>query len=284
MSNANGIGISKTERRNQSNITAENGHKVTDKAHSIKEMQNLRTVTRQYINFVKENYSGKVANNINAETARAFIEQKAENVSGNTLNTYISTMYKLSDNLNKDSIGNLNREDIQAIKQEIKDNYSLKAEHINRAYENIENIRAEMQHTPFSISAELQLEAGLRAADALDSSKWQINHEDKTITVEGSKGGLTYTTTPLRDDILQKAQEAKESGYRANYEEYRSALKEAVENSKESWNGTHGLRYTFAQNRVEELKQNGYTDVEARARTSLELGHSRLEITNHYLH
>lgn len=36
MSNANGIGISKSKSRDKSDIRGENGHKVSDKAHSIK--------------------------------------------------------------------------------------------------------------------------------------------------------------------------------------------------------------------------------------------------------
>ena len=55
MSNANGIGESKREARANSQIKGENGHKVSDKAHSIKELQNMRSTTTQYINYIKEN-------------------------------------------------------------------------------------------------------------------------------------------------------------------------------------------------------------------------------------
>jgi hypothetical protein len=71
--------------------------------------------------------------------------------------------------------------------------------------------------------------------------------------------------------------------YRANYGEYREALKEAVEQTNQKWSGTHGLRYSFAQERLEELENNGYTDLEAKGQTSLEMGHSRLDILYGYL-
>ena len=281
MSNANGIGQSKTESRNSSNLTGANGHKVSDKAHSIKEMQNLRSVTTQYINYVKENFNGKVANNINAESAKQFILAKAQEVGQGTLNTYISTLNKVADNLNKDHIGNLNREAIQNIKTDIKEHIELKSEHINRAYDNVEAIKIEMAHTPFSLSADLQAEAGLRANDVINSDKWQINN-DNTLTIHNSKGGLTYTTAPLNSELINRVEEAKEMGYKANYTEYREALREAIQNTNQEYTGTHGLRYSFAQERLEELKQQGYTQEEAKGQVSLELGHSRLDITDHY--
>ena len=281
MSNANGIGISKSKTRDKSDIRAENGHKVSDKAHSIKEIQNLRSITTQYINYVKENFEGKVSNNINSDSAKSFLESKAQTVGGGTLNTYISTMNKIVDNLNKDNIGNLSREDMKSIKNDLKEEYSLSSTHINRAYQDPLSIRNEMNNTPFSLSADLQHESGLRASDSLDSSKWTIN-EDNTLTITESKGGITYQTTPISDDLLKKAVEAKEMNYKANYTEYKEALKEAVKASGQEWNGTHGLRYNFAQERVLELREQGYTESEANGIASLNMGHSRLDITKHY--
>lgn len=281
MSNANGIGISKSKSRDKSDIRAENGHKVSDKAHSIKEVQNMRSITTQYINYIKDNFEGKVSNNINSDSAKLFLESKAQTVGSGTLNTYVSTMNKIVDNLNKDSIGDLSREDIKSIKNDLKENYSLSSNHENRAYFDALSIKNEMNNTPFSVSADLQHEVGLRASDSLDSSKWRIN-DDNTLTIEGSKGGITYQTKPLSDDLLQKVAEAKEMNYKANYTEYKDTLKQAVESTGQEWNGTHGLRYNFAQERVLELREQGYTESEANGITSLNMGHSRLEITQHY--
>ncbi len=281
MSNANGIGQSKSLLRERSDTAGENGHKVSDKAHSIKEIQNLRTVTTQYVNYIKENYEGKTASNINSDSAKSFLEHKAQEVKGSTLNTYVSTLSKVADNLSKDRIGTLNREQIKEIKQELKYNYNLSKEHNNRAYSNVEAIKNEMQHSTMYLSTQLQAETGLRASDAINSEKWTINN-DNTMTISGSKGGLTYTTAPLNNNLVSQVQEAIKNGYKANYEEYREALKQAILSTNQAYNGTHGLRYSFAQSRIEELKNNGYTQDEARGQTSLELGHSRLEITNHY--
>ena len=281
MSNANGINTSKIKARANSDVYGENGHKVSTKTHSIKETQNLRTVTTQYIGFVKENYPGRVAANIHTESAMSFLSFKAETVGSGTLNTYTSLMNKVSDNLNKDKIGSLSREIIKDIKTELKKQYSFKKNHINRAYKDVEAIQAEMKHTTMNISSDLQIKAGLRVDDAINSSKWTIN-SDNSLTIKGSKGGIEYTTRSLSNEFIQKVANAKEMNYKANYTEYRETIKEAIEATGQDYNGSHGLRYNFAQERQDELMKSGRTRLEADAQTSLELGHSRISITAHY--
>lgn len=281
MSNANGIGQSKSAARSESGLKGANGHKVSDKAHSVKEVQNLRSVTNQYINHVKENYDGKVAGNIHENSLRTFVAEKMQEVSGGTLNTYLSTVNKMVDNLNKDNIGNLSRDNVSNIKEAVKEHVDLKSQHIDRAYNNPESIREEMRNTPYSLSTDLQHEAGLRANDATNSDKWTL-HPDNSMTIHDSKGGLDYQTTQLSPETAERVQEAIENGYRVSYDDYRQSLEEAVKETGQDYNGTHGLRYNFAQERVEELKDQGYTKEEADGQTSLELGHSRVDITNHY--
>ena len=61
--------------------------------------------------------------------------------------------------------------------------------------------------------------------------------------------------------------------FKENYPDYRQTLKQAGANE-----GTHGLRYSYAKNRYIELKER-----QTLAQISLEMGHSRTEITRHYL-
>lgn len=280
MSNANGIGQSKTNARATSGVKGQNGQNISTKAHSISATQNLRTVSTQYVNFVKENYEGRVLENINNESIKDFIDSKLDEVSGGTINTYISELGKFSDNLNQLGYENTSREEITAYRQELKEEgVILQGEHIDRAYDNAEQIVNDMyDNTPYGLSAELQYEAGLRADDALNSEKWTIN-EDNTLTITGSKGGIEYTTRELEHDLIERIGEAIENNYKGDYNDYREQLKEIT---GEDYNGTHGLRYNFAQERVEELKEQGQTESEALAQTSLEMGHSREEITLHY--
>lgn len=280
MQKLDGIGVSKSASRAKSSIKGQNGHNISTQAHSIKSIQNARTIATQYVQYLQENYGKKIYSRINSDTVREFLKFKATQVSGGTLNTYISTAAKLADGFNKLGIKNIDRVHITNLRTELKkEGVNLTKDHHDRSYseKQIQNMRDYIQTTPYLLSFDLQVEAGLRADDALNSSKWII-HSNNTITVEGSKNGLSYTTKVLPSNLVNRATEAKKSGFKANYSDYRTRLKQAGADE-----GSHGLRYSFAQNRYEELKQEGYTNLEARAQVSIEMGHSRDEITLHYL-
>ena len=51
MKNANGIGSSKSQAKNNSNTKGQN---VSTKAHSIKSTEALRSTTNQYVDYVKD--------------------------------------------------------------------------------------------------------------------------------------------------------------------------------------------------------------------------------------
>ena len=277
MKNANGIGTSKTQAKENSQILGQNGQAVSSKAHSIASIQNLRTVATQYINFVKDTYGNRVVKNINDSTMKEFINHKLENgVSEGTANTYISELAKVSSNLTELGINSTSRDAITAYRSELKANgHNLQKNHLNRAYSNTQSIiNAMSNNSPYSLSTQLQVEIGLRVDDAINSDKWILTNNN-TLKIEGSKNGLNYTTSTLSDETASRVREAINNGYWVNYGEYRESLKEAVESTQQSWNGTHGLRYNYAQ----EALANGAS----RAEISLNMGHSREEITGHYL-
>lgn len=91
-----GIGESKRRAKAASEIAGQNGQKVSQKIHSIKSMQNARTVATQYAEYIKASY-GKIYPNLSSQTMRDFLQSKLDQVSGPTINTYISTAAKISD-------------------------------------------------------------------------------------------------------------------------------------------------------------------------------------------
>jgi len=277
MSKANGIGESKSRAKSQSERLGQNGQAVSTKAHSIKSLQNLRSITTQYVNFIKENHGNRVVNHINNETIKDFINHKLDQGnSQGSINTYISTLAKMSDNLNKCGVNTTSRREIAEYRNDLKANgHDLKKNHTNRAYTNTQAIINAMSNSsPYSLSTQLQVEIGLRADDAINAAKWILN-SNQTLSIEGSKNGLNYTTSILSDETVQRVREAIHNGYSVNYSEYRETLKEAVEYTGEEWKGTHGLRYNYAK----EALLNGAS----RAEISLNMGHSRSEITEYYL-
>jgi hypothetical protein len=94
---------------------------------------------------------------------------------------------------------------------------------------------------------------------------------------------LTPRLTPLDSKLAKEVSEAIKEGYKIDKTEYSTALREALERTGQEFNGSHGLRYSFAQERYAELKEYGYSKLEILAEISLNMGHSRSEISLHYL-
>ena len=279
---AQGLGNSKTIAKMNSGVIAQSGHKISDRVHSIASLQNLRSVTKQYLSYVRENHNGRVLSNLSKDTMKEFLKNK--DISNSSLNTYISTAGKLADSLKRLNITSVTREDIHSIRNEFKkEGINLSKTHTNRAYHSTDKILENIKtSTPFALSAKLQIEAGLRIDDATNSSKWKLN-SDQTLTVNKSKNGLNYRTVQLDSKTANEVSEAIKEGYKIDKTEYSTALKEAVERTEQEFNGSHGLRYSFAQARFSELKEFGYTRSEALSEISLNMGHSREEISLHYL-
>jgi hypothetical protein len=286
MNQANAIGRSKISEKAQSSIVAQNGQKISQYNHSVSSQQNFRTVLTQYINYVKANYEGKVLKNVNSNTMSEFIYRKSQEIKGSSLNSYISTLAKVSDTFNSLGVATTDRVAITSLRQDIKAmGVSLQKENINRSYSNpitiVEHIN---QHTLYGLSAMLQLYVGLRVDDATNFNKLYIN-DDNTLRVVGSKGGVNYTTKELPQSLINELQEAKMQNVNIDKGEYRNALISASNATNQGYQGSHGLRYNFANFRVRELLggNSGLSLKESQLQCSLEMGHSRVEIVEHYL-
>ena len=279
MNQANGIGKSKTEAKANSETFGANNHQISTQAHSLKSMDNLRSVATQYLNHVKENNPGRVASNINNETIKDFINHKLDNgLSGASANTYLSELSKLSDNLNQLGATEISREVIsQDIRNDLKDmGHNLGA--LNKDRTNIDGqamVNFMKENSPYGLEAELQKTAGLRVDDALNIAQKITINENGSLHIAGSKNGNDYNTIPLNEDLLNRVQEAINANYSVNYSEYRETLKESAEATGNEWNGTHSLRFDYANDQREEGK--------SLEQISISMGHERPEITERYL-
>lgn len=237
MSVLDGIGESKRQARASSEIAGQNGQKISQKIHSIKSMQNARTVATQYAEYVKANY-GKIYPNLSSQTMRDFLQSKLDQVSGPTINTYISTAAKIADAFRQLGVKNIDRNDILTLRTELKHNdIDLSKHRTDRSYTAAElnKMREYMQDTPYLLSFDLQRQAGMRIDDATDSKKWSIDRSTNTITIRGSKNGLTYTTRDLPSRLIDRAAAAKQIGYKANKTIYGDKLREAGAIQRIAW-------------------------------------------------
>lgn len=141
---------------------------------------------------------------------------------------------------------------------------------------------------------ELQRAFGLREAEAIRAgeaetlSRWQRELQDRgRITViEGTKGGRKREVHPADARRAADALQGALTALRASDQSYllvhadgtaTAGLKQALKVytnlcSREAIQ-SHGARYAFARERMQAYRLQGYSEREARAATSLDLGH-----------
>ena len=257
----NGIGTSKKETREQSGVKSlESGHKVSDKVHSFKSLENLKNDLTNLANYAKTEFKIQDIKAINIDIVKSWIDSK--NISYNTASNYFSELNKVSDHFN------FTREEIKELRADLKNDLP-KTVLETRAYKNLEKIELNPKH---QAAFELQRDHGLRvnAATHINLDK-QLNGNTLTFREKGGK----LSQKELSPNLAQKIRENSIQGkYEINKRTYARDFQKQIEKSGQKYNGTHGIRHTYAQKMLE---------THSKAEVSQEMGHSREEITDTYL-
>jgi len=155
---------------------------------------------------------------------------------------------------------------------------------INRAYANLEAIKVHM-HGIHALSFQLQKDYGLRATAATNIKPEQLKPGNKLELVKEGGKRQTIKIDPLLHKQL-RALTSQGKGLYVPYDQYLKSFKEAVKLSGQKYTGTHGLRYSYAQDKMNNLRAQGFSGKKAKrmVASDLGLGHKRLDITDHYLH
>ena len=257
----NGIGTSKKETREQSGAKSlESGHKVSDKVHSYKSLENMRNDLTNLANYAKAEFQIKDIKEINIDIVKSWIDSK--NISYNTASNYFSELNKVSDHFN------FTREEIKELRADLKNDLP-KTVLETRAYKNLEKIELNPKH---QAAFELQRDHGLRvnASTHIDLNK-QLHGNTLTYREKGGKLSQKELNASLTSKIIKNAVNGK---YEVNKRTYSRNLQKKIEESGQKYNGTHGIRHTYAQKMLEN---------HTKAEVSQEMGHSREEITDTYL-
>jgi integrase len=262
----NGIGKSKLESRNESGLLSENNQKISDKFHSYKSLDNARRDLTNLGKFAKDEFGVKDMSKINIEIVKEWINSK--NAVYRTASNYLSELNKVSEHFN------FSKNDIKELRSELKNNLERvgKLHETTRAYKNLDKIT--LKNEKAQIAFLLQRDYGLRLKEAVHINLNRQIENENVLIVQG-KGGKVVEKE-LSRDLVQKIQENAQNGvFELKKDIYTKELKEAIEKVGEKYNGTHGIRHSFAQRKLEE----GYS----KAEVSQEMGHNREEITNVYL-
>jgi integrase len=153
-----------------------------------------------------------------------------------------------------------------------------------------------IENTAYRLGARLQYEGGARIREAGLIARGQLLgiRQDKVtcrdvgvvfLNSTGTKGGRAREMQISLESYLELSRIITEAGcYRIDdHDAYRRALRKASLGTHQSYNGSHGLRYCFAQRRYLECRAQGMGEIEAKLQVSLDMGHGRPNITEWYL-
>jgi len=253
----------------------------------------------QACHWCKENLGIRDIETLKGEHIKAFLESRiADGIKYSTFQREAAAMSKFENAMNmyadragKDATYSF-RGDIQEVRKEAIETLDRTSE--TRAYESPKELISHIENDSFKTVASVQYEGGSRLNEV-----WRVETNDLRgirmdghtgefrgwIEVEG-KGGkereisVSVETYHAVERILQ------ENGGNMHFDknEYREILKDAAELSGQDYTGSHGLRWNFAEERMEELQEHTNMTYEERLQeVSWEMGHERADITEHYL-
>jgi integrase len=184
-----------------------------------------------------------------------------KNIGYRTASNYLSNLNKVSDALS------LNSKEIQTLRKELSNSLSRPTNQ-TRAYDLTQVKINPRSDIPFT----LQKEYGLRVSASIRINlKTQLNQNTLSFKQKGGKLSEITLSRTLASKIRENASEGK---FELNYRTYYRDLQKAIEKTGQKFNGTHGIRHSFAQAQLEYKTKQEVSEL---------LGHVREEITLVYL-
>lgn len=262
-------------------------------------MESYRNIWNNFFNYLKEHWSIKDFEKIEAEHIAAYMDYKIE--------YYPSKQYleKISAALGKleialkyfaKNIHGIQKEYDFFIRQtlldEARDLKFVANNYHNRAYNNPTLLISNLKNPLHQLAAKIQYEGGARiegvalikTEQLLGTKQDDITNTQKGIIFTKEKGGKegevlisVDTYNELKNYLSQNPK------FKINRQAYYEDIKQAALLSNEVAEGSHGLRWNFAKRRMFEYAQAGYSYEESLQQVSYEMKHNRASITLHYL-
>jgi len=252
--------------------------------------QGYLKVWQNFFAFVRESENLRDPSRIKKRHIEQFLQSKIDSgMQYRSFKTYTTAISKLEVALNKVKKYPIQySKAVDRLRKVAKD--TLECRTLSRSYTHPDVIVQKLGGI-YQIAAELQLHCGCRISEIselkMDRNMLGYNSSgDGRIRLTNTKGGKirTVSAPKLLYEKLEKV--TRQHGkFQFNRRFYAREFKKAVDNtSGETWSGSHGLRWNYAQNRFYELQRHeNATYDEALQTVSQELGHTRLGITLHYL-
>ena len=272
--------------------------KESDAIKSLGTARNYEAALGKFCEYAKE--SGQSLRDMTSSDAKDYLEARASEVSQSTLDQERQAIQCMMQNVS-------NKLDATDRLERTKSEIETKLECRTYTKEQIELVLSAMSERN-ALAAEICHNAGLRAHEVATIQRVEERqaderpeHDDKfrdntvKYTVVG-KGGLCREVA-IRSDLAERLEERRlethrivsdrEINYKSSYDigsgkNLSASFSRASERILEWSRGLHGLRHSYAQERMSELQMN-HTRQESLEIVSQELGHFRAEITETYL-
>jgi integrase len=276
-------------------------HENYGSVSSYKTMETYRNVWNNFFNYLREHWSLKNCELITSEHILAYFEYKIEYYPSKQYAEKLSSaLGKLETALNKYAKENHENPTVYdfKIRQELLDNardHKLVANNYqNRVYDNPMDIIENLANNKHRLAATIQLQGGARSegvtlikAKQLKGYKVDDISKKEVGVIEtkekGGKIGDVFISTQVYQMLEEFFIQNNTAIFKIKYQEYADDIRHTCKNLNMKAKGSHGFRWTFAQNRVREYQKYGYSYEQALQGVSWEMKHFRASITEHYL-
>jgi integrase len=268
---------------------------------SYNTMETYRKVWNNFFNYLKEHWKLNDCEKIREEHVEAYFEYKIEYYPSKQYAEKISSaLGALEAALNIYTCRKY--EDFEIYNFNIRYNVLDKARdlkkvannYINRTYQNPQMLIENLSVIQHQLAATIQLQGGARSEgvtlikqEQLKGFKTDEITSKKVGKIETKEKGGKVGDVLVSKEIYNQLEEYFESNdkkfFKINYQNYVNDIRETCLKLGVQPKGSHGFRWTFAQNRVREYQKYGYSYEQAIQGVSWEMKHYRASITEHYL-
>ena len=267
----NAQGISKKEERSKNETKGFNNQKVSPYIHSYESYRAVFSTIKNIAEYAKKHYNVKSIDKIDNNIIQMyFLGKIADGVSYKSISNQVSHLSKVKDEFQ------YTKDQLERVR--FSANGVAKKQNLQpRAYKQTLLDKIKLENSKLQTTFELQRELGLRisAAISINLNNQLHKHQDGYTLTFKEKGGK-ISEKNISIELVNKIKENSKDGlFNVSQSTYTKSLKKEVIRNGGKWTGTHGMRHSYAQNRLEE----GYS----KQNVSENMGHIREEITDTYL-
>jgi hypothetical protein len=295
----NEIGVSKHEAKAHARAEgAATWHQIGKELgiHSFSTADSYRDVWRSCVDHAKETAGIRDIEKLSGQAVKAFLVSKVEQgVAHSTFGQYAAALEKLEVALNRYAVQyGTGREYAFSTEIQTARDAAVNLERFegSRAYSDPDRLVAAVEREPHSLAAVLQREGGARISEINHVAMAQlrgVREDPRTGELKGwvevqGKGGKVREIG-VSPETYSRLEKVVSGGQRFEFDKdtYRADLKEAAAKTGQDYEGSHGLRWSWAQERHAKLQEAGMTYEQSLTQVSEDMGHQRGDITEHYL-